>query len=104
MNRDICEENRLLAFLNGELSDSDVDALTKRLDECPECRKKLEDLAASAGQWDDVRNHLSIVDARRLFASIPRRGDVLALITNALDFTIAELVRPGTGRTKIGMK
>ncbi len=86
MKPDICEENRLLAFLNGELSDADVDALTKRLDECLECRKKLEDLAASADQWNDARNHLSRTTIREVKADQKTENET------SLPFTIRQVV------------
>ncbi len=59
MNQNVCESNRLVAFLNGSLTDHDVSELTKHLDDCAACGRELQQLAAAPDRWKEAKTHLS---------------------------------------------
>ena len=59
MKPDLCESNRLAAFLNDTLSDQEVTELMSHLDHCTACGKRLEQLAASEDRWKEAQSHLS---------------------------------------------
>ena len=64
MKQNLCESNRLVAFLDGALSDLEIEELTSHLDECVACGKELEQLAAAPKRWNEVRDHLSRTTVR----------------------------------------
>ncbi len=59
MKPNLCETDRLVAFLNDTLSENDATELTEHLDTCDACARQLERLAASPERWKDVQVQLS---------------------------------------------
>lgn len=59
MKQNLCVVNRLMAFLDGSLSDHEVDELTQHLDQCAACSKELEQLAATPARWKEAKNYLA---------------------------------------------
>lgn len=59
MKQNLCDHHRLTAFLNDDLSDLEIKHLTLHLDACSDCSQRLEQLAAPAGRWNDVKINLS---------------------------------------------
>src|SRR5438309_1705592 len=57
-----CDPEALELFLSDRLADDDRQALEKHLDDCAECRERLERLAAEPGLWAQVHDFLSSAD------------------------------------------
>lgn len=53
-----CDQDRLDAFLQGDLSAAADRDLTVHLDECAECRRQLEQRAAEPSCWDEAKQFL----------------------------------------------
>lgn len=59
MIQQTCDSNRLAAFLEGALTEEEVEVLTSHLDRCPTCATELEHRAAAPEFWDAAKEHLS---------------------------------------------
>lgn len=59
MKQSICESNWLVAFLEGTLSSQKEHELILHLDDCANCARELEQLAAASSRWQDVKSYLS---------------------------------------------
>ena len=59
MKQSICESNWLVPFLEGTLSSQKEQELISHLDDCANCARELEQLAAESSRWQDVKSHLS---------------------------------------------
>jgi serine/threonine-protein kinase len=55
-----CDEHRLAALLDDTLGRDESDRLTRHLDTCPDCRRRLESLAGGQDDWTTVRDSLRI--------------------------------------------
>ncbi len=58
MKQQTCNPNRLEAFLQSELSQTEEQQLTQHLDECADCREELECLAAERSVWQETTDLL----------------------------------------------
>ena len=67
-----CDPERIELFLQQQLSDEEQTAFELHLDECSDCRRRLEAAAAGADVWAGVRDSLS---GRPLQADAPRSDD-----------------------------
>jgi WD40 repeat protein/serine/threonine protein kinase len=52
------DPSRLARLLDGELSQSEQDELTRHLDACPRCQRAVEELASGGRSWSEVAAHL----------------------------------------------
>lgn len=93
MNQALCKSYRLKSFLDGELCDNDVAALTIHLDQCTMCSRELEQLAASAERWKEAKDYLK--EAVSHVARMTTQCKELNVDTEAaspLPFTIRQVV------------
>ena len=74
MKPSICETKTLIAFLDGTLSEKQEQDLTRHLDACPSCAKELEQMAADARRWNEVKTHLA-GPKRTAIAETQQEGD-----------------------------
>ena len=59
MNQNLCESDRLVAFLEGTLPEQEASTITEHLNECSSCAHELEALAADKTRWHEVKTFLS---------------------------------------------
>ena len=57
-NRITCDPQRIELFLQQKLSDEEQSAFESHLDDCDDCRRRLEATAASEDVWSGVRDSL----------------------------------------------
>ena len=53
-----CNTNHIEAFLAGKLDSANESALTKHIDQCTDCRSKMESLAAEPESWHEAHTFL----------------------------------------------
>lgn len=53
-----CDQNRLLAFVDGTLTGDDLSGLERHLDDCTDCQHALSELSAADMEWKDVSRFL----------------------------------------------
>lgn len=58
-NRTTCDPRRIELFLGQQLSDEEQTAFELHLDDCEECRRRLEGTAARDDVWSGVRDALA---------------------------------------------
>ncbi len=87
MKPSICETKTLIAFLDDTLSEKQEQDLTRHLDACPSCAKELEQLAADAHRWKEVKTHLA-GPKRTAIAEAQQEGD-----SRTLPFAIKQILK-----------
>ena len=71
-----CNTNHIEAFLAGKLDSANESALTKHIDQCTDCRSKMESLAAEPESWHEAHTFLQPTEfhAAHLSLETPTRS------------------------------
>src|SRR5438105_1100483 len=55
----LCSQTTIEQFLTDHLSQAELDAFESHLEDCPQCRARLENMAAEGAWWVEARGYLS---------------------------------------------
>ncbi len=84
----ICDQNRILAFLDGTLVGDELSELERHLNDCADCQQTLSGLSAADMEWKDVSRFLR--DDESDLVSLSNSGHT-AIDSDSSDFSAARM-------------
>ena len=96
------DREQLCGLLSGQLTETVAADMTQHLEQCEDCRRRLELLAAGSDWWRDAEQYLSDDELDLHESSPDRRLDATSEVVVSVEDLLTGFLDPSDDRTLLG--